>query len=182
MQFISARVQDGLYEEHVLNTSTLTHPQSQTPGSDPSTDGMSDTEHDLLTFRGQPVCEKSKELDVCEQSRDIRAPNITIPRQRYINVVAALSKLLPSENLTTTRQAGLSGLTPGAELLYRAPNITKTMHTIAHYMTVAFRANDTILAQQKDPNNATGLPVNYVAPSHRVADTVYIQVVLLHVR
>jgi hypothetical protein len=183
MQFISARVQDGLYEEHILNTSTLIHaPQKQTSGSGLSTYRMSDTEHDLLTFKQQPICEKSKQSDDCVRSRDIQALNITIPRQRYINVVAALGKILPTGNLTTNRQSGLSGSAPGAELLYRAPNITKTMHTIAHYMTVALRANDTVLAQQKDPNNATSLPISYVAPSHRVIGTVYVQVVLLHVR
>lgn len=55
------------------------------------------------------------------------------------------------------------------------------MHTIAHYMSVALRANDTLLAQQDDVNNATRLPVDYVAPSHRVSGTVYVQTTLLRV-
>ncbi|KAF2680030.1 hypothetical protein K458DRAFT_421844 [Lentithecium fluviatile CBS 122367] len=54
------------------------------------------------------------------------------------------------------------------------------IYTAAHYMTVALRANDTILAQQNDPHNKTNIPADFVSPSHRVAGTVYIQAI--HVR
>jgi hypothetical protein len=56
------------------------------------------------------------------------------------------------------------------------------MHAIAHYMTIALRANDTILDIQNDPNNLTGIPADYVAPGHRVAGTVFVQATHLHVR
>jgi hypothetical protein len=69
-----------------------------------------------------------------------------------------------------------------AGVLDQSPNITKIMYTIAHYMTVALRANDTLLERQNEPDNSTRLPADYVAPSHRVNGTVYIQAVHLHVR
>lgn len=62
-----------------------------------------------------------------------------------------------------------------------SPNITATMHTIAHYVSIARSGNDTLLAQQNDSNNATRLTTSYITPSHRVAGTVYMQTVLLRV-
>ena len=83
--------------------------------------------------------------------------------------------------LTIYRQSALRGL-QAAKSLCQSPNITKTMHTIAHYMTVALRANGTILAHQNDSQNKTDMPASFVAPSHRVKGTVYVQAVLLRVR
>lgn len=56
------------------------------------------------------------------------------------------------------------------------------MHTVAHYVSVALRANDTMLAQQNAATNSTEFLSNYIAPSQRVNGTVYDQTILLQVR
>jgi hypothetical protein len=170
MQILSVRVQSSVYEERILDSTTR----------------ISDGESEDLTYTYLPDCRAPIPPTGCATSHAYKPINITIPRLRYISIMAALSKALPGADLTTSRQSGLyaSGyINPeAAEVLYRSHNITKTMHTIAHYVTVALRANDTILERQNDTNNSTHLPADYVAPSHRVAGTVYVQTVLLHVR
>jgi hypothetical protein len=54
------------------------------------------------------------------------------------------------------------------------------MQTIARHLTVALRTNDTTLAHQDD--HSASLSASHVAPSHQVAGTVSVQIVLLHVR
>lgn len=188
MQVISARAQNGLYEERIINSTTLIQPyfnkvNTTIPGGYPLHQIGLD-EVDNITYTYQPSCQPLTSQNKCNPSDNARPVNITIPRQRYLNLVAAIGDILPNANVSTSRQTGLYGSgfsNPEAvKNLYMSPNITTTMHTITHYVSVALRANDTILAQQNSSNNVS--LANFVAPSHRVAGTVYVQIVLLHVR
>jgi hypothetical protein len=102
MQVISARVHDGVYEETTLNASTLIEPF---PNKD--LDRLAYT-HDIvageqgnLTFNYVPDCMHSMPSADCDRLQKIQGRNITIPRQRYSNVLGALWKILPTTNLTT---------------------------------------------------------------------------------
>jgi hypothetical protein len=182
MQTISARVQNGIYEEHIINSTMQIQPYHDE--EDTRSYNIGPDETDDLTYTFYPDCQNA--AGKCESEADPRPVNITIPRQRYSNLMAAIALILPVANVSTTRQDFL--LNSGAQnpvaagSLYRTHNITATMHTIAHYISVALRANDTILALQNDPRNAMRLPADYIAPTHRVVGTVYVQTVLLRVR
>lgn len=68
------------------------------------------------------------------------------------------------------------------KMLYLTSNLTDTMYTLAHYMNVALRANDTLLHFQADPRNLTGMSADYIAPSHRVHGTVYVNRTFVEMR
>lgn len=190
MQIIRARVWHGIYEEHTIDSTTRIRPYRNTKNTSiPS--GYSKhyiglDEVNNLVYTYQPTCENSVATGECEPKEDLKPIDITIPRDRYLNVVAAIGKVLPSANVTTARQNGLHGSgysnPEAAESLYRSPNITATMHTVAHYVSIALRANDTMLAQQNAATNSTEFLSNYIAPSQRVNGTVYDQAILLQVR
>ena len=174
MQVIKPQVRSGLYSERILYSTTERKPTQAIPSS-------SSPVKRNLTFTYTPNCEDLvPEGDRCSRDR-LKSVEVSIPSFTGLNVVAAIGNNLPFGNVTIYRQSALRGL-QATKSLYQSPNITKTMHTIAHYMTVALRANDTILAHQNDPQNKTGIPASFVAPSHRVNGTVYVQAVLLRVR
>jgi hypothetical protein len=138
-----------------------------------------------MTFTYTPNCQDIGQAEPCSLE-GIKTVELSIPVLTQRSLIAAVGESFLIGNLTTHRLGvDMSKDMPNpqaAELLYHSPNITKTMHNIAHYMTVALRANDTVLAQQNDPQNETTIPQSYVAPSHRVNGTVYVQVVHLRVR
>jgi hypothetical protein len=67
-------------------------------------------------------------------------------------------------------------------LLYQAQNITQSIHSLAHYMTVAMRANDTLLAPEHKNSTHAFEDSDVVAPSHRVEGTVLSSVIHVEVR
>lgn len=80
---------------------------------------------------------------------------------------------------------GMSDVLRGTDvmkMLYLTSNLTDTMHTLAHYMNVALRANDTLLHFQADPSNLTGISANYMALDHRIRGTVYVNHTFVAVR
>ncbi|EOA84035.1 hypothetical protein ACJQWK_01062 [Exserohilum turcicum] len=95
MQTLSVRVQNGVYEEHILNASTILQPYGDlTPAKEWN-----------LTYEFHPDCQNAALPSHC----DPKPINITIPRQHYDNVLGSLRFILPSANATTARQAGLWG-------------------------------------------------------------------------
>jgi hypothetical protein len=201
MQVISAEVQNGVYKEHVLNSTTRIQPYKNLeysgipPGLDPKQQ-IGANEHANLTYTYLPKCQNSTLSDQCELGHDSKPVNITIPRQRYTEIMVILTMFLPRLNVTyghTEPQDSFQYDTDGnivilgvnfgpGGILNRSPNIKETIHTIAHYMTVALRVNDTLLERQNKPNNSAHFPVEHLTPSHPVNGTVYIQSVHLHVR
>jgi hypothetical protein len=176
MQVMKAQVQNGVYSERVINETTAIQ-----PGLNGTPNHFESKEQDVV-FSFQPECRTKAS---CIQI-DAKPKNLTISVSTQVSIIAALRQLLPSGNLTAFRQSGLNPspftMSDGSKSLYRSRNITKTMHTTAHYMTVALRANDTILEIQNDPENRTHIPADYVAPRHRVVGTVFIQTTHLRVR
>ncbi|KAJ4346365.1 uncharacterized protein N0V89_010294 [Didymosphaeria variabile] len=185
MQTISAQVHNGVYQESVLGSTTKIDPVGNVDLQHLGLDGIAEFETGNIIYTYLPSCQLLSNPTQCEHSNDDKPVYITIPRQRYLSIIKALRKSLPMANVTSWEIGLIADGFHNAEAavsLYMSPNITKTMQTIAHYVTVALRANDTILERQKHPDNNTGISTDYVAPSHRVAGTVYVQTVLLHVR
>lgn len=191
MQVISAEVNNGVYKEHILDSTTLIQPyqslvDDNTNKELDSTHRIGPSEEGNLTYSFTPDCQTLPAPVECRSKATPKPILITIPRRRYTSLLSAIHLAFPKDNLTTRRLGGLyssgSGNPGTAEFLYRAHSIPDRMRNIAHYMTVALRANDTILARQNDPTNSTGLPDDFVALSHRVNGTAYVQAVHLHVR
>jgi hypothetical protein len=173
MRVINAQVHNGIYSERTIRSTTEVKPVTGdiTNWGDNSLN---------MTFTFTPNCQDIGQAEPCSLE-GMKTVELSLPYATYINLIAAVGRALPIGNLTAVRRSGLSG-GEAAQSLYRSPNITKTMHTVAHYGTVALRANDTILAQQNDPQNKTVTSQSYVAPSHRINGTVYVQAVYLRVR
>jgi hypothetical protein len=174
MRVINARVQNGIYSERTIRSTTEIKSASNEYLPD-----------DKMIFTYTPSCQDVGQAEPCSLE-GMKTVELSIPFLEYHYLIAAIGNGFPSGNLTTSIERGLwsndNAYLQVAELLYRSPNITKTMQTIAYYLTFALRANDTILAQQNDPQNKTVTSQNYVAPSHRINGTVYVQAVHLHVR
>lgn len=43
-------------------------------------------------------------------------------------------------------------------VLHASDNVTRAMHNLAHYMTIVFRSNDTVLLREKTVNNTAIAP------------------------
>lgn len=173
MQIIQPTVVNGTYSENILSSSTEIKDYQQ------------DGKGAILEFVDKEYCDTHGSCGLGDSQHV--APKLT--GRSYQRLMGGLTSVFPSGNFSTFRRDGLvagspavSESYPAAASLYRSPDITKTMHSIINYMNVALRANDTVLAQQNDPQNLTGIPDDFVAPSHRVAGTVYVQAVHLHVR
>lgn len=70
-------------------------------------------------------------------------------------------------------------------LLYQAKDIFQSVRSLAHYMTVSMRANDTILAIENGESPRSfdaGFGPGFVAPSHRVEGKVFASVIHVEVR
>lgn len=87
-------------------------------------------------------------------------------------------------------QSTMSQLGVIPELLYQLPNITDSIYSLAHYMNVAMRSNDTLLERQgrqrtnPSAQNSTNTESenDYVAPSHRVEGTVNVMQIHVAIR
>jgi hypothetical protein len=104
----------------------------------------------------------------------------------WMDLERVLTDILGSGNLSTsdagTFVARPNGKTSEIKHLYQPDNITATMHTIAHNMTVALRANNTI-GQELNAGNFTNKGFrNMVGSTYQVIGTEYIQAVHLRVR
>lgn len=191
MQVIAASVQNGIYNESIIYSSTEIEPYVHSI----PTFGMENGTHQMLLFdKGNitytyrpPSCDATVSTQ-CPNEQQQQPVSITLSRDRYTNIMGAISMSLPFVNISAGLRSAIS--TSGengaaAEILYRAPNIPSIMEAIAHYATISLRANDTILERQKHANSsnaATALSTDYVAPSHRVAGTVWVQTMRLRVR
>lgn len=181
-------MQNGIYNERIIYSSTEIEPYVRSNTSFIMNSPYFDEDMGNLTYTYRPSSCNATVSTQCPDEQQQQSVAITLPRDRYINIMVAISMSLPFSNISTGLQSGIytfGGNGGAAEILYRAPNISSTMEAIAHYATIALRANDTILERQKHANGsnaATALPTDYVAPSHRVAGTVWVQTMLLHVR
>jgi hypothetical protein len=138
MQTLRAEAHNGIYTERVLN--------SISEGTFRPRRGDADDKQDL-SYQYTPRCSDFGQSVPC--SSDTLVPvELNITKRLSQDVLAEIDRMLPNDNYSVTASEGLN---TGAETdshlseaitLFRSPNITKTMHAIAHYMTVALRAND----------------------------------------
>lgn len=96
----------------------------------------------------------------------------------YQNLVSSLSELIGSGADNIIRGDYSNGYS-GPEILrmlYAADNTTKAMENMAHYMTIALRANDTILLRDTSGNSSI------IAPSHSINGAGWDQAVFIQAR
>ncbi|KAF2132206.1 hypothetical protein P153DRAFT_429386 [Dothidotthia symphoricarpi CBS 119687] len=182
MHEILARVQNGVYSEQTLSETTKLQSLKNLEGAAPApwtNETRLITDPDTMTFTYTPTCLSSNQ---CIHG-DTAPRNITIKEYIYQSILAATaaSEVFELQGISTFGQNGLQG-PESLQLLYRSPNITKTMYTVAQYINLALRSNDTTLHKQDDPGNSTKTPADYVAPSHRISGLVFVQAVQLRVR
>lgn len=68
------------------------------------------------------------------------------------------------------------------KMLYRTRNITESMYSLVHYMNIALRSNDSILHNQEQGEDSIKTSSPYIAPTHKVKGTVYIEKLHVAVR
>jgi hypothetical protein len=167
MQVIQAEVFNGVYTETINKSTIQTYPPYNT-GS--------------LLFTYQPSYQDTQNRDIC-----LDLPiNLTMDSTSWMDLERVLTDILGSGNLSTsdagTFVARPNGKTSEIKHLYQPDNITATMHTIAHNMTVALRANNTI-GQELNAGTFTNKGFrNMVGSTYQVIGTEYVQAVHLRVR
>jgi hypothetical protein len=156
MDVIHAQVRNGEYSENIV-TSTTEVSIIQEPNS--YNHSLSDG---ILVFTYTPACQDMAKAELCSLG-DKKVMELKLSTTTHVNLIASIAKNLPTGNLTTLHESGLSGQAT-SESLYRSPNINETMHQIANYVNIALHSPD------------------FITPSHSINGTVYIHAVHLEVR
>jgi hypothetical protein len=69
-----------------------------------------------------------------------------------------------------------------AKLLHEFRNVTESIYSLAHYVGIALRSHDRIPHNQERERNRTKRSSSYIASTHRVKGTVYIDKLRVAVR
>lgn len=155
VRIISARVDGGSYSETVLNE--IVH-----------ADNASET-----VFEDGPGFQFHLNDDAA--SHGVRA-TLTLPQPgRKMLASEMINEMFVNKLVNATQGAGTEGPEIG-RMLYISDNTTLSLEHMAHYLTVALRANDTVLLQKKTGNSST------IAPSQAVNGTVWVQDIFVRVR
>ncbi|ORY04361.1 hypothetical protein BCR34DRAFT_56804 [Clohesyomyces aquaticus] len=167
MQEIQAKAENGVYSERVLRVESRAD-----EAKEGSTILFNDTAPPIqYTFKGS--CEPPSVGEHCKA----RPLNVSLSAMSNSFLLAGLNYLFSDAGRQNITVSGASITIEGPQILkmlYQTFNITKAIENVAYYMTIALRSNDTILALQNDPTNSTGLPSDYVAPSHRISGYAYV--------
>jgi hypothetical protein len=169
MQEISAKVQDGIYSEEVLRQETRPDNADalKNHGGPPC---ISCIRALNIDYTYKPSCEPPSVKSHCDPSPS----TVSLPLLRNAELLSGLDHLFSIEGQNYTDVLDTLESSQILKLLYGSGNITKAIESLTYYTTLALRSNDTTLAFQNDPKNATGLALDYVAPSHRVKGYAYV--------
>ncbi|KAK0647396.1 hypothetical protein DIS24_g7776 [Lasiodiplodia hormozganensis] len=148
VRIISARVDGGSYSETVLDEIVYADNATATvfeegPGLQFHLNGSA-AEHGVKTTLTLPQ------------------PGRTMLASEMVN------EMFFDKLVNATQGAGTEG-PEIARMLYTADNTTQSLEHMAHYLTVALRANDTVLLQEQTGNSSA------IAPSQAVDGTVWVQ-------
>lgn len=151
MQVVHTRIDNGLYNESIIRNTTRSASIKPPISMDSS-----------LVFQYTPNCDDSEEDECSLEDQKMVELNMTMKTKW--NIEDELMSALPNATMYMENANFLAGeKLVQAESLYRSPSVRSTMSTIAHYMTVALRANDTILAQQQQTQDIISKPERITA-------------------
>jgi len=184
LQEISAKVENGIYTEKILQRQTRADNAEMFDG--PSDNAWKDRNKPNITYSYRPSCNAYSSVASCNET------NVTLSLH-YMSQYCLLSGMDSLfVDFRYIEEVGVGNVSTGfgntlygpevLKMMYQTPNISKSLQNLAHYMTVALRANDTALALQSNLNDSTGLPKDYIAPSHRVSGYAYRDQVHVRVR
>jgi hypothetical protein len=166
---VQPNVTAGLYHEKVINSFPQVDNSSQTPTEKWA--GIDFYYHipedsDDIVYRPNPSIRSSEdqtELRVSGAAFEILASQLISPDLLQGDVGTGSSESVPR------------GSTDMATMLYRAANMTKAIETMAKFMTIALRSNDSLPLQDAEHN------ASIVAPTHIVYGQMHVEVLFVRV-
>ncbi|KAF4537710.1 uncharacterized protein LTHEOB_11482 [Lasiodiplodia theobromae] len=154
VRIISARVDGGSYSETVLDEIVYADNASAT------------------VFEEGPGLQFH--LNGSAASHGVKG-TLTLPQPGRTMIASEMvNEMFFDKLVNATQGAGTQG-PEIARMLYTADNTTQSLEHMAHYLTVALRANDTVLLQEQTGNSSA------IAPSQAVDGTVWVQEIFVRV-
>lgn len=154
VRIISARVDGGSYSETVVDEIVYADNASAT------------------VFEEGPGLQFH--LNGTAESHGVKG-TLTLPQPGRTMIASEMvNEMFLDKLVSATQGAGTQG-PEIARMLYTADNTTQSLEHMAHYLTVALRANDTVLLQEQTGNSSA------IAPSQAVDGTVWVQEIFVRV-
>lgn len=125
--------------------------------------------------------DSSGSINFRHQNGSSPAVKIAITNQQNMVLLQGVSSLIESGNVSLRMHDSLQG-TEVTKMLYQSRNITESMYSLVHYMNIALRSNDSILHNQEQGEDTSKTSSPYIAPTHRVKGTMYIEKLHIAVR